>query len=1538
MNIFPYPKTTKIWSWILVVAVLCGMLLSITAPAFSDSEKPFVVKDGQIITETILEDSAKLRFETCFENEDETEKKAYQWQIKEPGSSDSWINISGGYSKHLWVTYALVGSMLEDNGSAYLRCQVKFGETEVYTDAVRVTVSKFVEGENAAPSKSAQNTMLKSSRPLMRAAKATDEEEYKVYSIVINYLFDDNSIAFEPYGATIAAGDSFKPTDPIKSPDIVGYKPFRRVGNEYVDATYVDFDIESVNENITINVIYEPTLVNYSVHPYLQNVLDDEYTLNEDLIETKQALTGSMVGDGLALTEEQLPGFKSLDYERLIVAADGSTVIDIRYDRNYYLVKFELSGGYGTEPVYTRYGSTVRANTPTRHGYVFDGWELVSYNGQTPTNEQKSKYALSIGGSIEVPAASLTYKARWNTQQTTYTMVFWRENENDSGYTYWGYLDGLPAMSGSTVSAQDYIGRVSGIDDEQHFTFNKSKSDKNVLVEGDGSTVVNVYYTRNYYKITFKAKGNCTIPENHTHTDSCYDTICGLGHTHTSDCVSELICTVDEHKAHTAECLSCELEEHIHGSVNCDCTITEHKHVKDCYRNVGSRQGSISGAPVNPKDGYIYRSGTWYAQYYIYISGEWYQYQGWGASTGDIVDPSCGQTAHTHGTDCACSKTPHTHSESCYSDTLHTHTETCYKYSCGAIEHTHTADCQRLKCGIPEGHKHSSDSGTNKTVKIVYAKYRQSLKNIWPVTDDNKVTYDDGQRWDPSESSIYDEVLVYIDEMPGESFTLTVNTSSYSTYTMNYYLQVLDGEEGDVEHDGKYYKRYTQIKANYGRVTKAEDFFNIRGFYQYDSNPNFSGDSITINSGSKVVDFYYNRIVDHKLTFSNNGIVLTDKTVSGVMYGDGVEEYNFEPDYPSNLEPNAYTFKGWYTSPGCFDGTEVNWSTLTMPEGDLLLYAKWAPVTHTVRVFKDKSKTQQIGETQIVNHGEVASQPSGDVSNGNYTFLGWFYEDVVNGETVEKAFVFNGIPILKDIDIYARWGSHFSVTYTIYYKLESGQQIADPTVGSAIVGNNKTFNAKTDTDLYEGFRTGYYPNTSSHTVTMSAEGDYVYTFYYKFVESMPYKVQYLTVDGEPVFGEDSYKYVWDNNLSVVTETFKKAEKMMPDAYQKRLVLSSKDTDADGDGVYDANVITFYYKTDEVHAYYRAVHYLQNIRGNTYREYYSEDRVGVIGEKCTINAMNLTGFACNGDKTTVKVNGVVMSGSGTSIETTLTEDGVLVEFYYDRQSFEYVVRYIDRQTNKEIIDKKRSSAPFGEQIVETAANLEGMGYNLVSENSKLHTISANIEMNVIDFYYQEKNVTLKYQIVGPENCGSLSMGSENMTAISGIPTGSEPSVRSGFIFLGWYTDADCKTPVDASWVDSETNLLKPQKSGDVWWDATYYAKFAALETDLTIKTESTSPIDENQVFIFNIMGKENTETENVNLTVTVVGNGSVTITKLPVGQYTVTELNDWSWRYENSDAQREINLGYNNGSNEIVFDNNRESGKWLDGNAVKDNKF
>ena len=82
-------------------------------------------------------------------------------------------------------------------------------------------------------------------------------------------------------------------------------------------------------------------------------------------------------------------------------------------------------------------------------------------------------------------------------------------------------------------------------------------------------------------------------------------------------------------------------------------------------------------------------------------------------------------------------------------------------------------------------------------------------------------------------------------------------------------------------------------------------------------------------------------------------------------------------------------------------------------------------------VYLTSELDQQIGNAQSVNHGEFALSPTDTVSNGNYIFQGWFYTDTVDGEAVEKAFVFNGIPVLQDMNIYAKWSSHVSVSYTI---------------------------------------------------------------------------------------------------------------------------------------------------------------------------------------------------------------------------------------------------------------------------------------------------------------------------------------------------------------------------------------------------------------------------------------------------------------------------------------------------------------------------
>lgn len=1523
---------TSLGNYHRVIAVMMAVVLFVTswaiapAPSLSaNSETPYITMNEKKVTNIVLKENEEIELKASSTYDGAVK---YRWQIRDMHQEDRWIQIARGTHQGIDVSYALIGSMLDSNERAEIRCKIIYNNREYFSETVEIQVSHNVYNNLPADGIIPVNTYKKSQtyKTAVRAA----EEEHKTYTILINYLFGNGALAFESYGATVAKGSDFV-TD-VTSPTVVGYRSVYQVDG--TDAEVVKLNFKNVQENITINVVYIPTIVTYSIHHHLQNLLDDDYSVHFDLITTSKGLTGDIVAEGLQLTQNELPGFSALTYERLPIAADGSTVVEIRYNRNYYLVDFDMNGGYGTEPVYTRYEATVGANNPTRHGYVFDGWELVSYGGRTPTDEEKSKYEISDKRTITLPDANLTYRAKWITQETTYTMVFWQENANDNGYTYWGYLDKIPAMSGDFVDGADRVKEVGGIKDVEHFTFNQEKTEKSILVEGDGSTVVNVYYTRNFYKITFKASGkSCTIPTNHMHTDACYDLICGESvHVHTGECGKNLVCNREEHAEHNADgsCLTCDLDEHTHDGNGCGCTIEVHSHKVSCWGDaVGDKVNFTYGFPSNPQEGRIYITTYWgTTRYYIYLKGSWYDYSPTTSlSSGAIVEASCGYEEHTHNNSC-CDVREHIHEDSCYKDTLHEHSDKCYQYMCNTEGHTHTETCKRLKCGIPENHTHSNSC--NNTVKVVYRKYQQLLKDIWPITDDNGVTYNDGQRWKPSNSSLYSQVLVYIDEMPGEDFTLTLNTSSNDTYTMNYYLQVLDGENYDVTYDGKHYTSYLSLKANYNYVTKAEDFFDITGYVQSTSDPEFT--STQLKPSDKIVDFYYDRVTDHKLEFNNNGYVIEEKTQEGIPYGQLVTEYNFTPDYPTNLEPNAYEFDGWYTSPRCFEGTEVDWNTQTMPVGDLLLYAKWVPITHTVRVFKDATLSEQWGEDQIVDHNAFAYSPDVNIENGNYIFQGWFYMDAGK----EKAFVFNGIPVLGDMDIYAKWSSHVPVQYTIHYVLKTtGETIADSTVGMTIAGNNKTFEAKAGNELYEGYRTGYYPLANSHTITMSADGAHEYTFEYVYQDKMPYLVRYINAETGAVVHEE--KKITENSLSVVTETFEKVEGMMPDAYQKRLVLSADTTDQDGDGIYDANVITFYYSSNEVDAYYRIVHKVENISGDGYLEYRAEEKIGKIGEEYMVEALTITGFTFDGSLT--KVNDVSVPTTGTTVTATLPKEGMLIELYYKRNSVNYTVSYLDYTSKKPIVEQEKYSGMFGGQVIAYALDLTAKGYDLVSENAKTFTLTTNEEYNIIEFFYQEQTVSLKYEIVGPSEGGSLSQYSENVSAISGKANGSRPTVKNGYEFKGWYEDAACAKAVDFSLIDATTNQLKPTKQDtEVWKTKTYYAKIVAKETDLTIEVKNTGKLDTKQAYIFHVVGKKDTNTEGVDLTVTVIDDGKTTITKLPVGEYTITEMTNWSWRYENENANQELLLEYSEEGTTITYENTREHVKWLDGNYVKTNRF
>lgn len=614
------------------------------------------------------------------------------------------------------------------------------------------------------------------------------------------------------------------------------------------------------------------------------------------------------------------------------------------------------------------------------------------------------------------------------------------------------------------------------------------------------------------------------------------------------------------------------------------------------------------------------------------------------------------------------------------------------------------------------------------TVKTINARYQQDIHGNFPIKDGSDTIW-----WNvPNGCKSFKPgtQLGSIDIMPGENITFTKDDSQ-SGAMLYYYVETLNGEKGDYTHNGKNFKQYKQITlGKYCYLTYSEEFHDITGFTQWWSDPAFDKmeQGGVAYDGYNNIRGYYIKDVNvlcytrnsYTLKFYNYGTELTDHQAT-LQYEAPLKDKNFTPAYPSNLEANAYEFAGWYTTPGCYEGSEVNWDTATMPAGDLMLYAKWTPKTHTVRTFlTEEAMSAAENPTNIwekVAHRSIIADKPEDPTNGNYNFVGWFYKE--NG--VEKAYDFS-MAVTKDMDLYAKWISNSLVQYTIHYQLENGTPIAPDTTGSALAGATKTFDAKTGADLNQGYQTGYFPKVGSHSITMDINGGNEYTFVYVPKAEVNYTVRYLEKDTNTVLHEEKHAATRD---AVVTEKFVTITEYAPDAYQKRLVLSADE---------GSNVITFWYVKDTEHAPVQIIHWVQNIAGDGYTEYSSSTNLnGLIGETYTAEWLTIAGFAKNETKS--NISGV------------LTNQGLVLNLYYDRIEYPYEFRFVNSYTGEEItgydFGTTNGNARFGDRVTYTAPErLGALGYKLdTAKSSASQAIDIRIEdpanvakLNVKTFYY------------------------------------------------------------------------------------------------------------------------------------------------------------------------------------------------------------
>lgn len=1039
------------------------------------------------------------------------------------------------------------------------------------------------------------------------------------HSVTVKYVYADglnvSGQVYESWVATYSDGSAVNET--VSLPQAAGYTP---VGDPSVsgemnaqfnaDNTALELSSAGITEDVVITVTYTAAKNVYEVQYYQQHVNDEGY----DLVETV-TVNDKYTEDKVEVADKGYTGFYMLPYdEDVTVAADGTTVIKVYYDRNYYLVTFDYAGGFdGPDPIYARYGSAIDKSSitaPTKPGYTFNGWDDLPET---------------------VPAGGAKATAKWalTSETAKVTYVIWGENANDKDYSY--------LMS--------------------YNEFRKIGTQATFTMSSDGSYIV------------------CGKDE-HTHTGvtgSCYALNCDKVHTHTSAC-----------------------------GLNC-----KHVHTAACYGATGNGSTTVPGDWWDSKNdnknfmndlglesGYVYHyednklGGK--SHYIFYFNSKYYdltdsQYNamktgnavktgsfkgsGFMAQTDDYYKYATKLVSCTHPT----------HDDSCYNCGIpaHTHSNSCYKLICGKEAHTHTAACKKsldtsLYNFVKADNVTVAADGSsvvnvyldrkdytitfkdgNSTIKTVTRKWGQSLADIWPIVGTNK-TYNNGERWKPSGSSRYKEVLVYIDIMPSESFTLTVNTSSETTRTMNYNVEVLSGESGTT-YSGKTFKLYKSVSAKYGYITEAEDFIDLTGFTKLTSNPKFSGGQ----SSATKMDFYYTRN-SYSLIF-NNGIdnVATFTVPYEKPLKDVSGAKNVVPTRPANIS-SQYEFAGWYLNPaGTGDKVDLNTTAMKMPADNLVLYAKWVPKTYTVTFANTKAET--AGSLGTINEGYNTYIDSSEYNtirnkagNGSRTFIGWFYME--NG--VEKAFDPTSMPVTKNMDLYAKWSSTAVLPYNVYFKLEDGTEIGEAISGKALEDSTRTFDAKIGNELYSDYQTGYYPEVNSHSIVISDGQSNDFTFYYVHKDEVNYTVEYRNAQtGELMPGVETKHS--STTSAVVTENYVPIKGYIPDAAQKTLILTANDAD---------NVIVFYYTENLDSAMVSINHYLMQGADHSKKvTAETSERPGKVNDTVTANAKTYAGYTFDRAEVIVGSN---TENAGASVSKTLTNDGIIINFYYNENVAKY----------------------------------------------------------------------------------------------------------------------------------------------------------------------------------------------------------------------------------------------------------------------------
>lgn len=226
-------------------------------------------------------------------------------------------------------------------------------------------------------------------------------------------------------------------------------------------------------QTITVQAIFETVYTVYFCYK-------DRTVATKELTDTQPSVsTGDVlipVGADEKLTGWYIGGTR---YETVSTAdfpaGSDTLTLTAKVDKGHW-IHFNSAGGSYVAPQFVT-GNTIPPANPARPGFSFEGWY------------EESGKQFTFGSQL---TSNITLIAHWKSNTSTkYTVIHWQEKADESGWS----LHETETKTGGTdaqtaAASKSYPGFTAQTITQQ-------------TINGDGSTIVNVYYKRNVYDVKF---------------------------------------------------------------------------------------------------------------------------------------------------------------------------------------------------------------------------------------------------------------------------------------------------------------------------------------------------------------------------------------------------------------------------------------------------------------------------------------------------------------------------------------------------------------------------------------------------------------------------------------------------------------------------------------------------------------------------------------------------------------------------------------------------------------------------------------------------------------------------------------------------------------------------------------------------------------------------------------------------------------------------------------------------------------------------